>query len=68
MFYSDRTVMHIDQRTEIQLAETGSVINQVGKRVVINWGRVSADVSKQSDGQPMLFVTPNAQAEVPALP
>jgi PA14 domain/FecR protein len=64
VFYPDRTVMHIDQRTEIQLAETVSVINQTGKRVVINWGRVSADVSKQPVGQPMLFVTPNAQAEV----
>ncbi len=64
IFYTDRTVLHIDQRSEIQLAATGSTVNQVGKRVVLNWGRVSADVTKQPAGQPMLFVTPNAQAEV----
>ena len=64
VFYTDRTVLHIDQRSEVQLAATGSAVNQVGKRVVLTWGRVSADVTKQPAGQPMLFVTPNAQAEV----
>jgi hypothetical protein len=64
IYYPDQTALHIDQRSDVQLAATGSTINKAGKRVILTWGRVSAEVTKQPVGQPMLFVTPNAQAEV----
>ena len=62
--YQDKTALHLDQRTNIQLPADGSLAASVGKRVVLTWGRVTADVAKQPAGRPMVFTTPNAQATV----
>jgi hypothetical protein len=62
--YLDHTELHIDQPSDIQLGTSGSTNNQTGKQVVLKWGRVKADVTKQPVGEPMLFTTPNAKAEV----
>lgn len=62
--YTDKTTLQLDQRTDVQLSADGSAAIGAGKRVVLIWGRVTADVSKQPSGRPMVFNTPNAQAVV----
>lgn len=62
--YADKTTLQLDQRTDVQLPADGSLAIGVGKRVVLAWGRVTADVAKQPSGRPMIFNTPNAQAMV----
>lgn len=62
--YSDHTVLHLDQRTDVRLPADGSLASSVGKRVDLVWGRVTAQVAKQPVGRPMIFSTPNAQAVV----
>ncbi|MBA3700038.1 MAG: FecR domain-containing protein [Planctomycetes bacterium] len=62
--YPDKTRLQLDQRTDVQLPADGSSAMGMGKRVTLVWGRVTADVTKQPAGRPMLFTTPNAQAMV----
>ena len=62
--YADKTAMQLDQGTNVQLAADGSAAIGAGKRVVLKWGRVTAEVAKQPLGRPMIFTTPNAQAVV----
>lgn len=62
--YADKTTLQLDQGTDVQLAADGSAAIGAGKRVVLKWGRVTADVAKQPVGRPMIFNTPNAQAMV----
>lgn len=62
--YTDKTTLQLDQRTNVQLSADGSPAIGAGKRVVLVWGRVTADVAKQPSGRPMVFNTPNAQAVV----
>jgi PA14 domain/FecR protein len=62
--YPDKTRIQLDQRTDVQVSADGSAAVGVGKRVVLKWGRVTADVAKQPVGRPMIFNTPNAQAVV----
>lgn len=62
--YADKTTLQLDQRTDVQLASDGSGGMGVGKHVVLKRGRVTADVTKQPTGHPMIFNTPNAQAVV----
>ena len=62
--YADKSTLQLDQGTDVQLAANGSAAIGAGKRVVLKWGRVTADVVKQPVGRPMIFNTPNAQAVV----
>lgn len=60
--YPDRTVLTLDQRTDLRLIADSVGVS--GKRVELVWGRVNADVAKQPAGRPMVFTTPNARAVV----
>jgi PA14 domain/FecR protein len=62
--YLDHTVLKLDQRTDVRLAADGSSAANIGKRVDLVWGRVTAEVAKQPVGRPMVFTTPNARAVV----
>jgi hypothetical protein len=62
--YPDRTALHLDQRTDLHLGASGSTASPIGKRVSLTFGRVTADVTKQPNGHPMVFSTPNSQAVV----
>lgn len=60
--YPDGTMVSIDAETSIALAHGHSAGTQ--KRVMIERGRLSADVAPQPSGLPMIFTSPDAQAEV----
>lgn len=60
--YADKSMLTLDQRTDLRLVADGAGVS--GKRVDLIWGRVTADVTKQPPGRPMVFTTPNARAVV----
>jgi hypothetical protein len=62
--YADDTRVAMAPRTTLVLAAAGNEAGAQGKRMTIAAGQVTASVSKQPPGQPMVFVTPTAQAVV----
>jgi len=55
----DTTVIEVAGETKI-----GGITNGTGKTIALDAGAVTAQVSKQPPGQPLVFVTPHAEARV----
>ncbi|MCM8533008.1 MAG: FecR domain-containing protein [Lentisphaeraceae bacterium] len=57
--YSDGTQLMLDEKTTLLVYGSSK-----GKKILLNHGRLSADVTPQPDGKPLILQTPLAQAEV----
>ncbi|MCM8537068.1 MAG: FecR domain-containing protein [Lentisphaeraceae bacterium] len=59
ILYSDGTQINLDEKTTLLVYGSSK-----GKKILLNHGRLDADVAPQPDGKPLILQTPLAQAEV----
>lgn len=55
----DATVLDVGSETRIR-----QITNGAGKQISLDLGTIAAQVSRQAPGQPLVFVTPHAEARV----